>query len=44
MKLRMPRPQGLITVDSPTPEAYLYEHEGVARRAMAMLAADFAQI
>jgi len=40
----MPRPQGLITVDSPTPEAYLYEHEGVTRRAMAVLVADFAQI
>ena len=40
----MPRPQGLVTVDSPTPEAYLYEHEGAARRAMAVLVTDFSQI
>jgi hypothetical protein len=44
MKLKMPEPQGGITVDSPTPEAYLCEHEGAARTTTVVVAADdFAQ-
>jgi hypothetical protein len=35
---------GLITMDSPTREAYLYEHEGAAHMAMVVLADNFTQI